>query len=62
MQVEPTASNREPMLDSDPAADQTHETSLYECPECGERVEANGSCCCPDCETTMQNISKPRHQ
>jgi ABC-type ATPase with predicted acetyltransferase domain len=49
------------MLESDPGAEQPG-TNLYECPDCGERVEANGSCCCPDCETTMLNISKPRHQ
>jgi ABC-type ATPase with predicted acetyltransferase domain len=51
------------MLDSDPAADRMNEaTNLYECPECSARVEANGSCCCPDCEVIMQNISQPRHQ
>jgi ABC-type ATPase with predicted acetyltransferase domain len=49
------------MLETDPGAERPG-TNLYECPDCGERVEANGSCCCPDCETTMQNISKPRHQ
>jgi ABC-type ATPase with predicted acetyltransferase domain len=48
------------MLETDPGAERT-ETNLYECPDCSARVEANGSCCCPDCQTTMLNISKPRY-
>jgi ABC-type ATPase with predicted acetyltransferase domain len=49
------------MLESDPGTDQSG-PNLYECPECGERVEANGSCCCSNCRTNMLNISQPRHQ
>jgi ABC-type ATPase with predicted acetyltransferase domain len=46
----------------DPATDHTGEVRTYECPQCGGRVEARGSCCCPDCECEMVNLSKPRHR
>jgi hypothetical protein len=52
------------MLASDPANDALadRETMLYECPDCGARADARGSCCCSACGCEMQNLSKPRHQ
>jgi ABC-type ATPase with predicted acetyltransferase domain len=50
------------MYDSDPAATEAEAgEQLYECPECGQRVEAQGSCCCPSCDCEMHNLSQPRH-
>jgi uncharacterized Zn finger protein (UPF0148 family) len=48
------------MLQDDPA-DPDDRLQEYECPRCGWRVEAEGSVCCADCETEMQNLGKPRH-
>jgi ABC-type ATPase with predicted acetyltransferase domain len=44
----------------DPAADANDGVRLYECPECGGRTEARGSCCCPACGVEMLNLTKPR--
>jgi len=44
----------------DPAAGASHVTQLYECPKCGQRVEANSACCCAACKCEMVNLSKPR--
>jgi hypothetical protein len=49
------------MLDSDPGANQDG-PDIYECPDCDRRVEATGSCCCPDCGAAMLNLSRPRHR
>jgi ABC-type ATPase with predicted acetyltransferase domain len=51
------------MLETDPASEEVAaDVHLYECPECGGRVEARGSCCCSDCGCRMQNLSQPRHR
>jgi hypothetical protein len=48
------------MLGTDPVTD-ADRLQEYECPRCGMRVEAEGSVCCVDCETEMQNVGQSRH-
>jgi len=50
------------MLEGDPAEEMLDGPNIYECPECGRRTEAEGSCCCSDCGVRMQNLSRPRHR
>jgi DNA-directed RNA polymerase subunit RPC12/RpoP len=48
------------MFQGDPAAKLLEGNNTYECPDCGHRTLARGSCCCSECGVRMHNISRPR--
>ncbi|MEF8809185.1 rubrerythrin-like domain-containing protein [Natronomonas sp.] len=38
----------------------TPKNPVYECCNCGVRIDGRSSGCCPDCGSSMKNLSVPR--